>query len=166
MLLLRNRSDDIFVNAVPAGLEAIKMRRALFCAALSALVSTAVVMPDAMAQRRDRDRGQQWVQLGCQQVSFRGRDRDTIRVSRREGRFRAIRFAARGNDVEMRRLSVVYANGNPDDLDVQRVIRSGSKTDALDLKGRDRAIERIDMTYRQRDDFRGRATICVVGLVG
>ena len=25
---------------------------------------------------------------------------------------------ARGNDVEMRRLSVVYANGNPDELDV------------------------------------------------
>ena len=74
--------------------------------------------------------------------------------------------AARGNDVEMRRLSVVYANGNPDDLDVQRVIRSGSKTEALDLKGRDRAIERIDMTYRQRDDFRGRATVCVEGLVG
>jgi hypothetical protein len=122
--------------------------------------------PDEHAPATDRDRGQQWVQLGCQQVSFRGRDRDTIRVSRREGRFRAIRLAARGNDVEMRRLSVVYANGNPDDLDVQRVIRSGSKTDALDLKGRDRAIERIDMTYRQRDDFRGRATICVEGLVG
>ena len=144
------------------------MRRALVCAALSALVSATIIVPEAIAQRRDRDRdrGQQWVQLGCQQVSFRGRDRDTIRVGRRDGRFQAIRVAARGNDVEMRRLSVVYANGNPDDLDVQRVIRSGSKTEALDLKGRDRAIERIDMTYRQRDDFRGRATVCVEGLVG
>ena len=75
-------------------------------------------------------------------------------------------LAARGNDVEMRRLSVVYANGNPDELDVQRVVRSGSKTEALDLKGRDRAIQRIDMTYRQRDDFAGRATVCVEGLVG
>jgi len=144
------------------------MQRALVCAALSALVSATIIVPEAIAQRRDRDRdrGQQWVQLGCQQVSFRGRDRDTIRVGRRDGRFQAIRVAARGNDVEMRRLSVVYANGNPDDLDVQRVIRSGSKTEALDLKGRDRAIERIDMTYRQRDDFRGRATVCVEGLVG
>jgi hypothetical protein len=147
-------------------MEATKMRRALVCAALSALVSATVIVPEAGAQRRDRDRGQQWVQLGCQQVSFRGRDRDTIRVGKREGRFQAIRVAARGNDVEMRRLSVVYANGNPDDLDVQRLIRSGSKTEALDLKGRDRAIERIDMTYRQRDDFRGRATVCVEGLVG
>lgn len=142
------------------------MRLTLVGAALSALLCTTLVAPDALAQRRDRDRGQDWVQLGCQTVSFRGRDRDTIRVGRREGRFRAIRVAARGNDVEMRRLSVVYANGNPDELDVQRVIRSGSKTEAIDLKGRDRAIERIDLAYRQRDDFRGRATVCVEGLVG
>jgi hypothetical protein len=104
-------------------------------------MSIALIAPEAEAQRRDRDRGQHWVQLACQQVFFRGRDRDTIRVGRRDGRFRAIRLAARGNDVEMRRLSVVYANGNPDELDVQRVVRSGSKTEALDLKGRDRAIQ-------------------------
>jgi hypothetical protein len=142
------------------------MRLTLVGAVLSALVCTVLLVPEAWAQRRDRDRGQDWVQLGCQQVSFRGRDRDTIRVGRREGRFRAIRLAARGNDVEMRQLSVVYANGNPDELDVRRVIRSGSRTEAIDLKGRDRAIQRIDMTYRQRDDFRGRATVCVEGLIG
>ena len=131
-----------------------------------ASVATLAFVPEASAQKRDRERGQDWVQLGCQQVYFRGRDRDSIRVGRREGRFRAIRIAARGNDVEMRRLSVVYANGNPDELDVQRVVRSGSKTDPIDLKGRDRAIDRIDLTYRQRDDFSGRATVCVEGLVG
>ena len=135
-------------------------------AAVSALVCVGFLVPEASAQRRDRERGQDWVQLGCQQVSFRGRDRDTIKVGRREGRVRAIRVAARGNDVEMRRLSVVYANGNPDELDVQRVVRNGSKTDAIDLKGRDRAIERVELTYRQRDDFNGRATVCVEGLAG
>ena len=140
------------------------MRLTFVGAVLSALVFTVAIAPEATAQRRDR--GQDWVQLGCQQVSFRGRDRDSIRVGRREGRFRAIRVAARGNDVEMRRLSVVYANGNPDELDVQRVVRNGSKTDPIDLQGRDRAIQRIDLTYRQRDDFRGRATVCVEGLVG
>jgi hypothetical protein len=130
------------------------------------LMSGAFLTSDAFAQRRDRDAdGRQWVELGCQQVSFRGRDRDSIRVGRREGRFRAIRLAARGNDVEVLRLTVVYGNGNPDELDVQRVVRSGDRTHALDLKGRDRAIERIDMTYRQRADFGGRATVCVQGLL-
>jgi len=118
-----------------------------------------------MAQRRDReDLDRRWVELGCRQVSF-NRDRDTIRVGRSEGRFRAIRLTARGEDVEVMRLAVVYANGNPDELDVQRVIRRGDRTEPLDLKGRDRAIERIDMVYRQRGDDRGRATVCAEGLV-
>ena len=136
---------------------------------VGALVCTGLLMSDAMAQRRDRDGdrrgGDQWVQLGCQQVSFRGKDRDAIRVGRREGRFKAIRLAARGNDVEILDLKVVYGNGNPDDIDVRRVIRSGDRTQALDLKGRDRSIERIEMVYRQRPDFSGRATICAEGLV-
>ena len=135
-------------------------------AVLAALVCTAAVMPDAMAQRRDRDDvDRRWVELGCREVSFSDRDRDTIRVGRREGRFRAIRLAAKGNDIEVVRLEVVYANGNPDELDVQRVIRRGDRTEPLDLQGRDRAIERIDMVYRQRGEDRGRATVCAEGLV-
>jgi hypothetical protein len=135
-------------------------------AMLSALVCTAAVMPDAMAQRRDRDGfDRRWVELGCRQVSFSGGDRDTIRVGRREGRFQAIRLAARGSDIEVVRLQVVYANGRPDELDVQRVIRRGDRTDRLDLNGRDRAIDRIDMVYRQRGEDRGRATVCAEGLV-
>ena len=138
---------------------------------LVAALSIMGTLSQAQAQRRDRDRDndrgkREWVQLGCQQVSFRGRDRDSIRVGRREGRFQAIRLAARGNDVEVLDLKVVYGNGNPDDIRVGRVIRSGECTDSLDLQGRDRAINRIDMVYRQRPDFRGRATVCAEGLVG
>ena len=40
-------------------------------------------------------------------------DAIATRVGRSEGRFSGHKLAARGNDVEMRRLSVVYANGNP-----------------------------------------------------
>src|SRR6478672_7954472 len=114
------------------------------------LMSGAFLTSEAFAQRRDRDAdGRQWVELGCQQVSFRGRDRDSIRVSRREGRFRAIRLAARGNDVEVLRLTVVYGNGKPDERDVQRVVRSADRTHAFHLKGLHREIEQIDMAYRK-----------------
>ena len=58
---------------------------------------------DAFAQRRDSD----WVDLGCQTVSFRV-DRDVLRVGRRDGRFGAIRLHARGGDVEMLDLKVMY----------------------------------------------------------
>jgi hypothetical protein len=130
----------------------------------AALVCTGLVATDAQAQRRDRDGGRDWVELGCKQVNFLGVDRDTIRVGRREGRFKAIRLQARGNDVEMLDLRVIYANGAPDDIPVRSLIRQGSRTRPLDLRGWERSIQQIDMVYAKRLNFRGQATICVEGL--
>jgi hypothetical protein len=130
-----------------------------------ALVCTGLVAADAQAQRRDRDGDRdRWVDLGCKQVNFIGADRDTIRVGRRDGRFKAIRLQAKGNDVEMLDLKVIYANGAPDDIPVRAMIRQGTRTRPLDLRGRERAIDQIDMVYRKPLNFRGLATVCVEGL--
>jgi len=59
---------------------------------------------------------------------------------------------------------VIYANGEPDDIQVRSLIRQGTRTRALDLRGRERAIRQIDMVYAKRLNFRGRATVCVEGL--
>src|SRR5581483_9636921 len=92
--------------------------------------------------------GRDWVELGCQEVALFGKDRDTIHVGRREGRFSAIRLHVRGADVEMRDLKVIYANGEPDDIPVRHFIRAGERTRPLDLRGRERSIERIEMVYK------------------
>jgi hypothetical protein len=105
-----------------------------------------------------------WVELGCQKVSLFGKDRDSIRVGRREGRFNAIRLHVRGADVEMLDLKVIYASGQPDDIPVKHLIRSGERTRPLDLRGRERAIDRVDMVYRTIPNFKGVATVCVEGL--
>jgi hypothetical protein len=110
-----------------------------------------------------RPGGGEWVLLGCQDVGF-GVDRDTIRVGRREGRFRAIRLQVTRNDVHMMDLRVVYANGEPDDIPVRSLIRAGTRTGPLDLRGRERAISHIDLTYQSRPGFRGQARMCVEGL--
>jgi hypothetical protein len=128
-----------------------------------AVLCTGLVTADAQAQRWDRDR-EGWVELGCKQVSFLGADRDTIRVGRSEGRFKAIRLGARGNDVEMLDLKVIYANGAPDDIPVRALIREGTRTRPLDLRGRDRSIRQINMMYQKGLNFRGFATVCVEGL--
>jgi hypothetical protein len=130
----------------------------------AAVLCTGLFAVDAQAQRRDRDDDRRWVDLGCKEVNFIGADRDTIRVGRRDGRFKAIRLAARGNDVEMLDLKVIYANGAPDDIPVRAMIRQGTRTRPLDLRGRERAIQQIDMVYRKPLNFRGKATICVEGL--
>jgi hypothetical protein len=124
------------------------------------VLCTGLVAADAQAQRRDRD----WEELGCKKVNFFGVDRDVIPVGRREGRFKAIRLSARGNDVEMLDLRVVYANGAPDDIPVRSLIRQGDRTRPLDLRGWERSIRHVEMVYAKRLNFRGSATVCVEGL--
>jgi len=49
-------------------------------------------------------------------------------------------------------------------IPVRSNIRAGTKTQPLDLKGRERAIQQIEMVYRSRPSFRGLATVCAEGL--
>lgn len=107
--------------------------------------------------------GGDWTELGCQRVSLFLKDRDTIRVGRREGRFRAIRLQVHGADVEIFDLRVIYANGTPDDIRVKHFLRQGERTRPLDLRGWQRSIDRIDITYRTIPNFKGSARVCVEG---
>ena len=105
----------------------------------------------------------QWVPLGCQNVNL-SVERDVIRVGARDGRFRAIRLRAVGNAVQMRDLRVVYANGQPDDIPVRARIPQGGTSGPLDLRGVDRAIDRIELIYQTVPNFRGNAQICADGM--
>ena len=104
--------------------------RHLASALAGALALAGTLADDALAQRR----GEEWVELGCKQVSFRV-DRDVLPVGREEGRYYAIRLFARGGDVEMLDLKVIYANGDPDDIPVRHILERGERTRSLDLRG-------------------------------
>ena len=106
-----------------------------------------------------------WEVLGKQSVGF-GVDRDVVRVGRREGRFNAILLRVRGNDIEMRDLKVRYGNGSVEDIQTRLVMRAGSQSRVIDLKGRGRIIESIQLIYSSRPNFRGRAEVEVWGLHG
>lgn len=127
--------------------------------------------------RREVARGG-WEELGCAAVSF-SKDRDIIPVGRREGRFKAIRLRAFGNDIDIDRLRVIYGNGRPDELRVRSLLREGDETRPLDLEGQRRSIERVELITRQdpkgliKDVIKGaikgkgkigKARICVYGL--
>jgi hypothetical protein len=108
-------------------------------------------------------RDDHWEKLGCQKVGFLV-DHDVVRVGHRDGKFKAIRLDVGGNTVYMNDLKVVYGNGVPDDIPVRAEIRQGGQTRVIDLKGRDRFIDRIEMTYRAKPNFKGFADVCVFGL--
>jgi hypothetical protein len=132
----------------------------------TAVLTAGLVANDASAELRrpgPPPGREMWVQLGCQSVGF-GIDHDVIRVGRREGRFKAIRLQVTGNRIHMLDLKVVYANGEPDDIPVRVEMRPGPPTRPFDLRGFERAIERIEMTYMTVPNFRGRANVCVDGL--
>lgn len=143
----------------------MKLKR--FTVLIGALTLTGLAAQPTLADPRDHDRNRgndHWEQLGCQKVGFVV-DRDAIKVGRREGKFKAIRLEVSGNTVYINDLKVVYGNGAPDDLQVRSEIREGGQTRPLDLKGRgERAIDRVELTYRAKPNFKGSAKVCVSGL--
>jgi hypothetical protein len=173
--------DDIRVRHI---LERGEPTRALDLRGRDRAISSIELAYRALPNRRDREPtvcvegllasaagpgpgpgpGASWVELGCQQVSLFGKDRDTVRVGRREGRFKAIRLHARGADVELINVRVIYTNGQPDDLPTRHILRQGGHTPPMDLKGWERAIDRVDLVYRTVPNFKGLATVCVEGL--
>jgi hypothetical protein len=139
-------------------------KNATFLGAGIAMAAAATLLVGAAGTASAREHGRgNWEELGCRSVGFLV-DHDTIPVGRREGRFKAIRLEVSGNTVFMNDLKVVYANGQPDDIPVRSEIRAGGQTRPLDLKGSDRAIREVNLTYRAKPSFKGAAKVCVWGL--
>jgi hypothetical protein len=136
--------------------------RHVVSALAGALVLAGTLVTDAGAQRGERERD--WVELGCKEVNFRV-DRDVLEVGRREGRFRAIRLYARGGDVELLGLRVIYARGEPDEYRIRYILERGERTRRIDLRGRARSIDSVEMVYRALPNRRDREPrVCIEGL--
>jgi len=104
-----------------------------------------------------------WERLGVVEVG-RDRDRSVIQLNRNDGRFDRLRMGVRGNDVDIRRIVVVYGNGKRHNLRYRNVVEAGGETGEIELRGqRGRFIDRIIIVH-QKDRRRGRpAEIAVWG---
>jgi hypothetical protein len=102
-----------------------------------------------------------WKVLGIVKVD-KGLDRDEIRVKSGRG-FKRIKLKADAADVEIKSLHVVYGNGERDELQVRRVLREGSETLPLDLKGRDRVIQKVILWYATPEREKRKAIITIYG---
>ena len=122
-----------------------------------ALIGTIAFLSIGDAEaRRGGKRG--WELLGSQKVGFIG-DKDVIQVGRKDGDFSKIQLRVKGNEVEFLDVKIVYANGQTDDVRIRNKIRAGGETRAIDLKGGDRFIRRVELVYRSRPSFKGQATV-------
>jgi hypothetical protein len=110
--------------------------------------------------------GRGWVLLGEQTVGFTT-ERDVIDVQQsddwhRDRRFSSLHLIAQNNDIFMNSMRIVYINGYAEDFRVNRLIAAGTDTE-IDLRGERSYIRRIEMNYRARPSFRGRAVMRVYG---
>lgn len=133
-----------------------------WASAVAGALVLALLATDAMAQRRDRE----WILLGEQTVGF-GVDRDTVRIGQsedwyRDRAFRRLHLVAERNDIYLISLRLVYFNGFSEEYRVDRLIREGTDQ-AIELRGDRSFVRAIEMLYRSRPGFGGRAVMKVYG---
>ncbi len=122
--------------------------------ALLSMMGIAAPLTLAEAQRPQPQRAvaaDAWELLGEQTVGFRV-DNDSIVINQgeewyRNRAFRALRFAAERNDVNLISIGIVYINGHREDITVNKLIRRGGQL-VLDLPGERSFLKQIDMKYR------------------
>lgn len=130
---------------------------AILRTAVLAILALSMALP-ASAQRAQRD----WVLLGQQEVGFMV-DRDIVNVDREGVRFSQLRIEAERNDVYMVSVRLVYQNGYAEDFRVDRELKAGIEALPIDLRGERSYLRKIEMVYRARPDFRGRAVVRIYG---
>ncbi len=97
-------------------------------------------------------------------VSF-GEDADSISVERPEmGKFDKLRLCVKKNDIELLDLKVNFKDGEDVDIPFAGIIRSGERTDAIDLEGK-HFVDNINIKYKKRRNFSGRADVEIWGIL-
>lgn len=115
-------------------------------------------------RRRGRPEAR-WEELGCKSVGFLDAQ-DVIRVGRREGAFAAIKLQVAEAKLRLKRLRVVFGDGEAQTFDVRSVIPAGAETRPLDLDGRRRVIDRIELEYLPSISLKRSSRVCVLALEG
>ncbi|MBI1385197.1 MAG: hypothetical protein GC150_09825, partial [Rhizobiales bacterium] len=108
------------------------------------------------APERFTDLGDEWVSLGRQRVEQRG-DSDVITVGPREGRFDALVLRVRRSPIRLRSVTVVYGNGEREEVSTPVRIDAGADSEIFELadySGRGRVISEIRLSYGTRDGNR------------
>ncbi len=101
--------------------------------------------------------------LGSRVVSDRA-EYDVIRIGADEGPFRAVQLQARGAPVEFKRVVVNYANGSEQRFERNVLLRAGSYSPWIDLKGGDRLITKVVFYYETRSPGRHQGQVRLYGI--
>jgi len=118
------------------------MKRTLILAAAGAAATLTAVTPAAAQFGNWHDRG--WRTVAYTRVDGRDTDNIALRGNIRE---RAIRVCAINRPLNLRDFDIRYANGGQQDVNTRAVLRAGTCTRAVDLRGGRRDIASVRLKY-------------------
>ena len=98
---------------------------------------------------------QKWDDLGSKEVKDRS-EQDTWHLGAGKGQFRRLKITVQHRPVRFYKLEVTYTNGQKQEFEIRNLIRAGGETRALDLDGKDRFINKVDVWYEAVTVRRGR----------
>lgn len=113
----------------------------------------------------EKRRAPAWAELGCHRVGFLETN-DVIRVGKREGAFRALKLTVSDSTLRLNRIRVVFGDRSVQTFDVRAAIPAGSETRSLDLDGRRRTIERVELEYIPTISLKKGPRVCVLAQEG
>ncbi len=105
-----------------------------------------------------------WESLGTLAVKGK-RDRDSLKVGRKDGRFTKLTIVVHDSDLEMYDIVIKFANGEKMSPSTRLVFKEGSRTAVIDLPGEKRYIKKIEFLYGNLPGG-GAAKVEVFGMPG
>ena len=131
--------------------------------ALIALIALAMLsFASARALARGADDDKDWKVLGDAQIE-RKSGTAQIEVGAEEGLVKRIKFEVRGTDVQFKKVTVTYENGDPEEIDVRDDVRRGGRTRPIDLKARNRLVKKVLIAFKVDKDADRDARIILMG---
>lgn len=118
---------------------------------------------DSWLKRQRQSDADSWLLLGAKRAEMFSQDADGFPVGKRYGRFDQIRVRARRNDVRLYGMTITYGNGTTEEVDLFGKLDADTYSKAIDLKGRDRFIEKVELRYRSTFSLRGEGVVEVWG---
>lgn len=103
-----------------------------------------------------------WHLLGERTVNDRA-EYDTIRVGADEGRFSKLKLSVDDAPIEIKRVTIHYANGNKQTIERNLFVGEDRRSPTLDLTGRKRVIEKVVFYYEAVSRGFERASIKLYG---
>ena len=126
--------------------------------AAAAVLSAFVPARALAASDDDKD----WKVLGDATVEKKAQSEE-IKVGGEEGLVKRIKFEVRGADVEFKKVTVTYENGDPEQIDIRDKVRRGGKTRTIDLRGGNRVIKKVIVALKIDGDTDRDAKVILMG---